>query len=224
MNYDATKDQEPAGEVLIRGPQIFSGYYKQPDKTAEVVDADGWFHTGDIGVIMPSGGLKIIDRKKNIFKLSQGEYIAVEKLEAIYKKAAAVEQVWVYGNSFKNCLVAVVVPKEEAIQEWAKANAKTGSVSELCADPAAVSWMLGELKSVGKENRTKGFEAIKDLILEPEQFSVDNDCLTPTFKFKRPQLQKRYQTQIDALYAKIESADHEADHAKQKALKTQQVV
>ncbi|WIA35224.1 hypothetical protein OEZ86_003686 [Tetradesmus obliquus] len=208
MNYDALNEAEPAGEVLLRGPQLFSGYYKQPEKTTEVLDADGWFHTGDIGTITKEGGLKIVDRKKNIFKLSQGEYIAVEKLEAIYKKSPSVEQVWVYGNSFKSVLVAVVVPKDDAIKAWAAANGKSGSVAELCKDPAAEAWLLSELQATGKENKTKGFEAIKGVLLEPEQFSVDNDCLTPTFKFKRPQLQKRYQAKIDALYDKLEAEEH----------------
>eukprot|EP00879_Flechtneria_rotunda_P001890 GHRR01002062.1.p1 GENE.GHRR01002062.1~~GHRR01002062.1.p1 ORF type:complete len:668 (+),score=222.63 GHRR01002062.1:317-2320(+) len=196
----------PRGEICIRGPAMFKGYYKQPDQTAEAIDKDGFFHTGDIGIITPHGGLKIIDRKKNIFKLSQGEYIAVEKLEAIYKKAPSVEQVWVYGNSFKSSLVAVVVPKHDAIIEWAKGKGKSGSVAELCRDPEAVSWILSELNAVGKENRTKGFEAIRGVVLEPEQFSVENDCMTPTFKFKRPQLQKRYQAQIDDLYNRLEHA------------------
>eukprot|EP00775_Hariotina_reticulata_P012349 gene12349-12483_t len=217
MNYDATADEEPAGEVLLRGPQLFSGYYKAPEKTAEVLDSEGWFHTGDIGVITKAGGLKIVDRKKNIFKLSQGEYIAVEKLEAIYKKVPSIEQVWVYGNSFKSSLVAVVVPKEEAIQAWAQSNGKTGSIAELCKDPEAQKWIIEELQITGKLNKTKGFEVIKAVLLEPEQFSVDNDCLTPTFKFKRPQLQKRYQAEIDAMYANLEAEEHEKQKQKQGA-------
>merc|ERR1711907_899084 len=77
------------------------------------IDKDGYFHTGDVGEIQATGALKIIDRKKNIFKLSQGEYVAVEVLESAYKKNLNMEQVWVYGNSFENCVVAVVVPNEE---------------------------------------------------------------------------------------------------------------
>jgi len=200
MHYDAAKDDEPAGEVLIRGPQLFSGYYKAEDKTAEVMDAEGWFHTGDIGMITKSGGLKIVDRKKNIFKLSQGEYIAVEKLESTYKKAPGVEQVWVYGNSFKSCLVAVVVPKQEALMDWAKEAGRKGTFEDLCKDGGAEAWMLEQLKVAGKGDKLKGFEAVKKLLLEPEMFSIENDLLTPTFKYKRPQLQKRYQKDIDAMY------------------------
>jgi len=215
MGYDAATEDEPAGEVLLRGPQLFSGYYKQPDKTAEVLDEEGWFHTGDIGVLTKAGGLKIVDRKKNIFKLSQGEYIAVEKLEGIYKKAPSVEQVWVYGNSFKSTLVAIVVPKVDAIKEWGKSKGKTGDVAELCKDPEAQAWMLAELNTVGKENKVKGFEAIRGVSLDHEQFSVENDCMTPTFKFKRPQLQKRYQSVIDALYVKVEADEAKRAHEKQ---------
>eukprot|EP00878_Enallax_costatus_P020601 GHUV01021783.1.p1 GENE.GHUV01021783.1~~GHUV01021783.1.p1 ORF type:complete len:600 (+),score=177.59 GHUV01021783.1:394-2193(+) len=126
MGYDATKEVEPAGEVLLRGPQLFSVYYKQEEKTAEALDDEGWFHTGDIAVLTKGDGIKVIDRKKNMFKLSQGEYVAAEKLELAYQHAPAAEQVWVYGDSFKSSLVAVVVPKKDAVLDWAKSAGKQG--------------------------------------------------------------------------------------------------
>lgn len=202
MNYDALGEQ-PAGEVLLRGPGLFSGYYKQEDKTTEVMDADGFFHTGDIGVLNSAGGLKIVDRKKNIFKLSHGEYIAVEKVEGTFKQAAVVEQIWVYGNSFKSTLVAVVVPKKAALTEWAASNGVSGSFEELLNNDQAKQMVLQQLTAAGKSDKLKGFEFVKAVKLESEMFAVENDLLTPTFKLKRPQLQKRYQADIDAMYVAL---------------------
>ncbi|KAI8471525.1 MAG: hypothetical protein J3K34DRAFT_416911 [Monoraphidium minutum] len=206
MNYDATDKEAPSGEVLLRGPCLFTGYYKQADKTEEVLDADGWFHTGDIGTLTAAGALKIVDRKKNIFKLSQGEYIAVEKLEATYLKASPVEQVWVYGDSYQAKLVAVVVPKKHALEDWAKAAGKSGSFKELCADPAAKAWTVKELVATGKADKLKGFELVAAVHLEPEPFSVEADLMTPTFKLKRPQLKKAYQADLDKMYADLAAA------------------
>eukprot|EP00493_Phyllostaurus_siculus_P025509 UN25853 len=98
MNY-MTTDENPRGEILIRGPSVMKGYLKNEKATSETI-VDGWLHTGDVGRINPNGTLSIIDRKKNIFKTAFGEYIAVEKIESAYGRAAAVGQVWVYGNSY----------------------------------------------------------------------------------------------------------------------------
>lgn len=98
MEYYAHENQ---GEVCVKGTNVFVGYYKEPEKTEEVIDEDGWHHTGDIGMWLPNGTLKIIDRRKHIFKLSQGEYIVPEKIENIYLRSQYVEQVFVYGESLK---------------------------------------------------------------------------------------------------------------------------
>mmetsp|Transcript_9256 Transcript_9256/g.16316 ORF Transcript_9256/g.16316 Transcript_9256/m.16316 type:complete len:660 (-) Transcript_9256:759-2738(-) len=202
MNYDATSAVEPKGEVLIRGPANFTGYYKAQAMTDEVLEADGWFHTGDIGVISKDGALKIIDRKKNIFKLSQGEYVAVEKLENVFKKCTLVDQVWVYGHSLKNCLVAFVVPGP-GLQVWATEQGIKASVPELYADAKVKAYLLAELNATGKADKLKGFEMIKALHIEPTLWSVEDNLLTPTFKLKRPQLKTKYQATIDALYASV---------------------
>lgn len=107
---------EGKGEILVKGPVVFKGYYKLPEQTSEALDSEGWLHTGDIGVWNKEGTLKLIDRKKNIFKLSQGEYIAPEKIENVLINSRYVAQIFIYGQSLKSTLVAIVVPDMEAIK------------------------------------------------------------------------------------------------------------
>ncbi|KAE9459600.1 hypothetical protein C3L33_08484, partial [Rhododendron williamsianum] len=185
MQYDALSST-PRGEICVRGETLFSGYYKREDLTKEVL-VDGWFHTGDVGEWQPDGSMKIIDRKKNIFKLSQGEYVAI----------------WVYGNSFESFLVAVVNPNKYALERWAEEKGVTGDFNSLCENPKAKEYIIGELSRVGKEKKLKGFEFIKAVHLDPEPFDMDRDLLTPTFKKKRPQLQKYYQRFIDNMYKSL---------------------
>lgn len=106
------------------GASVTSGYYKNPEKTAEAFDDDGWFCSGDVGMLYPNGSLKIIDRSKNIFKLSQGEYIAPEKLENVHIMIPEVQQSFVYGDSLKNCIVAIIVLEDAAVLKWAAENEK----------------------------------------------------------------------------------------------------
>ncbi|XP_031261184.1 long chain acyl-CoA synthetase 2-like [Pistacia vera] len=200
MGYDALSSM-PRGEICLRGTTLFSGYYKRPDITKEVV-VDGWFHTGDIGEWQPNGAMKIIDRKKNIFKLSQGEYVAVESIENIYLQCPLIASIWVYGNSFESFLVAVVVPDKKALEEWA-ANHLPEAVDykSLCKNLKARKYILDELNSTGQKHKLRGFEMLKAVYLEPTPFDIERDLVTPTFKLKRPQLLKYYQNQIDELYS-----------------------
>lgn len=108
MNYDATAEV-PKGEVIVCGPQVMKGYFRDQEKTNEVIIDGKWFSTGDIGVINPNGSLSIIDRIKNLFKLSQGEYIAPEKLESEYVKSPWLQQVWVHGDSLHDYLLLIGV-------------------------------------------------------------------------------------------------------------------
>lgn len=201
MDYDALAEV-PKGEILIKADSNFTGYYKNEKGTSEVLESDGWFHTGDIGTIVGEGVLKIIDRKKNIFKLSQGEYIAVEKVEEIYKKCPAVDQIWVYGDSFQSFLVGVVVPQLPYVKKWAEENGVQGEPAEVVKNEGLIKALLELLNKVAKDGKLKGFEMIKKLHVDMDPFSVDKDTLTPTFKLKRPQLKKYYQETLDKLYAK----------------------
>ncbi|XP_010266499.1 PREDICTED: long chain acyl-CoA synthetase 4 [Nelumbo nucifera] len=201
MGYDALSST-PRGEICIRGKTLFSGYYKREDLTKEVM-VNGWFHTGDIGEWQPDGSMKIIDRKKNIFKLSQGEYVAVENLENVYGLVPDIDLIWIHGNSFQSFLVAVVNPNKEALECWAEENGITGDFSSLCENPMAKEYILGELTKIAKEKKLKGFEFIKAVHLEPVPFDMERDLLTPTYKKKRPQLLKYYQNVIDSMYKSV---------------------
>ncbi|KAL6606162.1 hypothetical protein ACP70R_041815 [Stipagrostis hirtigluma subsp. patula] len=198
MGYDALSSI-PRGEICIRGSVLFSGYYKREDLTQEVM-TDGWFHTGDIGEWQPNGSLKVIDRKKNIFKLSQGEYVAVENLENVYGVLQEIDSIWVYGNSFESSLVAVVNPNQQALEHWAEQNGITGSFTELCENSRVKEHILAELTKIAKEKKLKGYEFIKAIHLDPLPFDIERDLITPTYKKKRPHMLKHYQGVVDALY------------------------
>ncbi|TVU12478.1 hypothetical protein EJB05_46128, partial [Eragrostis curvula] len=191
MGYDALSSI-PRGEICVRGNVLFSGYYKREDLTQEVM-IDGWFHTGDVGEWQPNGSMKIIDRKKNIFKLSQGEYVAVENLENVYGVLQEIDSIWVYGNSFESYLVAVVNPNQQELERWAAQNGITGSFAELCENSRAKEHILAELAKIAKEKKLKGFEVIKAIHLDPVPFDMERDLITPTYKKKRPQMLKYYQ-------------------------------
>uniref|UniRef100_A0A667YWH3 Long-chain-fatty-acid--CoA ligase n=1 Tax=Myripristis murdjan TaxID=586833 RepID=A0A667YWH3_9TELE len=201
MNYLAANGE---GEVCVKGPNVFQGYLKDPERTKETIDADGWVHTGDIGKWLPNGTLKIVDRKKHIFKLAQGEYIAPEKIENIYVRSDAVAQVFVHGDSLQACLVAVVVPDPDFLSGWAKKTlGLEGSYLELCGQPEVKAAILEDLVRLGKEGGLKSFEQVKAICINTDLFSVQNGLLTPTLKAKRAELRQRFRSQLDDLYAGI---------------------
>ncbi|XP_030629484.1 long-chain-fatty-acid--CoA ligase 5 isoform X2 [Chanos chanos] len=201
MNYFASNGE---GEVCIKGKNVFRGYLKDPERTAEALDKDGWLHTGDIGKWLPSGVLKIIDRKKNIFKLAQGEYIAPEKIENVYVRSGPVAQVFVHGDSLQSCLVGIVVPDAEVLPGFAENLGVKGSLEELCKNQQIKKAILSDLIKLGREAGLKSFEQVKDLYLHADPFTVENGLLTPTLKAKRADLTKFFKAQIDSLYANLQ--------------------
>ena len=171
-----------------------------PDKSAETIDKDGWAHTGDIGYWNENGNLVIFDRKKNIFKLAQGEYIAPEKIELVLGKHELVAQSFVYGDSLQASLVAVVVPDPDQLPAWAKAEGINGDLAELCKNEKVIKHYLTIINSFSKENNLKGFEIPRAVHLDPVPFSVENEILTPTFKLKRNVASDHYASVIKELY------------------------
>ncbi|KAG1365446.1 long chain acyl-CoA synthetase 6, peroxisomal [Cocos nucifera] len=208
MSYTSDDQPYPRGEICVRGPIIFRGYYKDDVQTKEVIDEDGWLHTGDIGMWLPGGRLKIIDRKKNIFKLAQGEYIAPEKIENVYAKCNFVSQCFVYGDSLNSCLVAIVSVEPDVLKAWAASEGiKYEDLRELCADSRAKAAVLAEMDDVGKQAQLRGFEFAKAVTLTLEPFTLENGLLTPTFKVKRPQAKAYFAKAIADMYAELSISD-----------------
>ncbi|VDN56007.1 unnamed protein product [Dracunculus medinensis] len=182
------------GEICVKGFNVFKGYYKNKQLTKETIDEDGWLHTGDIGKWTTQGTLRIIDRKKHIFKLSQGEYIAPEKIEAIYVRAKYVAQIFVYGESLKTCIIAIVVP--ELMELAAELNIKETSFEKLCKKSDIKAAILNEMTNMGK--------LVKDIYLSSTLFSIENDQLTPTLKNKRNKLKQHFSSELAKMYAALD--------------------
>uniref|UniRef100_A0A7N9AVB7 Long-chain-fatty-acid--CoA ligase n=1 Tax=Mastacembelus armatus TaxID=205130 RepID=A0A7N9AVB7_9TELE len=188
-NYFASKGE---GEVCVKGPNVFKGYLKDPVRTAETLDANGWLHTGDIG-----------KWKKHIFKLAQGEYISPEKIENIYIRSEPVAQLYVHGDSLQSCLVGIVVPDPEVMPEWAKKKGMLGTYMDLCKNTELKKAILEDLVRLGKASGLHSFEQVKNIYVHNELFSIENGLLTPTLKAKRPELKEFFKKKIDELYSSI---------------------
>mmetsp|Transcript_14933 Transcript_14933/g.24322 ORF Transcript_14933/g.24322 Transcript_14933/m.24322 type:complete len:660 (+) Transcript_14933:368-2347(+) len=184
------------GEIAYRGPNVFKKYYKMPEKTAETVTPDGWCLTGDIGLWNADGKLRIIDRKKNIFKLSQGEYVAAERIENVVTANRLILQCFVYGDSLQSQLVAIVVPDPEALEAD---GLKAGSQETKDAIMKAIMLQA-------KEAKLKGFEIPRAIHVVPggEDFQTLG-LLTPTFKLKRNIAKEQFESEITQLYQQLMS-------------------
>jgi long-chain acyl-CoA synthetase len=187
------------GEILLRGPNIMRGYYGKPDDTAAVFDAEGWFMTGDVGRIDEAGRLYITDRKKELFKLSNGKYVAPQLLESLIKESAYVSQVVVVGAGRKQP-AALVVPDWEALSAalpGPQAEEHTSRVS-WARNPAAVKLVQKEVAALTAP--LADYERVRRVALLPEEFSIDGGELTPTLKVKRRVIDEKYSDLIDELY------------------------
>ena len=191
------------GEACYRGYNIIPGYYKRDSINKEAFDEDGWYHSGDIAIWNEYNGLQIVDRKKDIFKLSQGEYISPDKITGVYQACNLIANLFVYGDSFKSFLVAVVIPSEYHLRQALDARQidnKDISFVKLCSMPEIKAVVFEEMQKVANESRLVGFEKIKNIYLDHENWTVDNGMLTPTMKLKRQVSMTKYMNAINEMY------------------------
>jgi long-chain acyl-CoA synthetase len=193
------------GEILVRGPQVMKGYYRNPEATAAVIDGEGWFATGDIGEIDADGFLKITDRKKDLIVTAGGKNVAPQPIENRLKTHPLVEQAVLVGDRRRYCSL-LVVPAFDALETWARGQSiEWKSREELTSNPRVVEYVQSELWPMLDD--LASFEKPKRLALISEEFTVENGFLTPTLKVKRRVVQERLDAVIDALYAEEASAD-----------------
>ncbi|KAG8901575.1 hypothetical protein FRB99_005208 [Tulasnella sp. 403] len=206
MNYFATDKPYPRGQLLVRGANVFARYHKDEKNTREALDDEGWFHTGDVAQVDEAGRFTIIDRIKNIMKLAQGEYVALEKVENIYTACPAVAQIYVHGDSLQDHLLAVVVPDTAALAEAAKSSkltvdaSDTASLAQALAHAKVNEAILGAMTTTAKRAGLNGFEMVKAIHLTLDPFTIENGLLTPTFKVRRRDAAAAYKEVLDALY------------------------
>ena len=186
------------GEILTRGPHVMKGYYKKPEATAEAIDKDGWFHTGDIGLLDPQGYLIITDRKKDILVTSGGKKIAPQPIENLLKANTLLTEVVMIGNE-RHFPSALVVPNFEQLEKWAKQKGLPfASREELIAKPEVVELYEGAIKDASAD--LAQFEKIKKITLLAREFSLESGELTPTLKVKRRFVEQKYKDVIDRMY------------------------
>ncbi|CAD5123442.1 DgyrCDS11790 [Dimorphilus gyrociliatus] len=200
LDYFAKNNQ---GEILVRHKYRMKEYYKKPEKTAETIDEEGFIHTGDIGEWSKEGALKVIDRKKHVFKMAQGEYIAPERLEKLYLSSPFICQIFVDGDSFQRYPIALVVPDVDNLIIWAKENGLQCDLKTLCNDNKVRKLILSDLRRIAKIEKLKGFEQIANIKLLEKELTIEDGLLTPTFKIKRSSVRKMFKQDLKNLYENI---------------------
>jgi long-chain acyl-CoA synthetase len=186
------------GEILVRGPNVMRGYYGHPEAT-EAAMKDGWFATGDVGYQDEHGHLWITDRKKDLFKLSNGKYIAPQQLESLLKQSEFVNQVVVVGSSRK-FPAALIVPDWEDLKSALRAGGEnvSGSHADISRLPAAIKLVQKDVTAITAN--LADYERVRRIALLPEEFSIEKGEMTPTLKVKRAVIDDRYGQLIDDLY------------------------
>jgi len=191
LGYFTTDKPRPRGEIAVRSPRVIPGYFARPDLNAGLIDEDGFYHTGDIVEEIAPDEIRYLDRRNNVLKLAQGEFVAVAKLETIFAgNDPLIKQVYVYGNSTRAFLLAVVVPNPQACPPGA-------------SEEDLKSILLNALREIGRKQSLNSYEIPRDIIVETEPFSNENGLLAGVGKLLRPKMKERYQDRLEAMYARI---------------------
>ena len=188
------------GEILVRGPGVMRGYHHLPEATAEVLDAEGWFATGDVGEIDELGRVRITDRKKDLMKTSGGKYIAPQPIEVLFKAVCPLASQMLVHADGRNYATALIALDPEALEQWGRAHGMTGlDYQSLTARPEVRSYVHGSVEELnGRLNR---WETIKDFRILDHDLSVEDDELTPSLKVKRKVIEAKYHSLLDSMYA-----------------------
>jgi fatty acid CoA ligase FadD9 len=189
LGYFHTDRPHPRGELLVKTEQLFPGYYTRPQVTAEVFDPDGYYRTGDIVAEVAPEQLVYLDRRNNVLKLSQGEFVTVSKLEAVFASTPLIRQIYIYGNSARSYLLAVIVPTPDTLSRWPSAELKP-----LISD---------SLQDVAKAVGLQSYEIPRDFIVETTPFTLENGLLTGIRKLARPKLKELYGPLLEQLYTEL---------------------
>ncbi|MFI8436028.1 carboxylic acid reductase [Streptomyces sp. NPDC079020] len=201
LGYFRTDSPHPRGELLLKTDSMISGYYKRPEVTAAIFDEDGYYRTGDVMAETGPDRLVYIDRTKDTLKLSQGEFVAVSRLETVFGGSPLIQQIFVHGNSERAYLLAVVVPTPDAL---ARAGDEPGKLKRL---------LSASLQETAKEAELNSYEIPRDFLIETEPFSAGNGLLTESHKMLRPRLRERYGEVLEQLYADL--ADGQAEQLRE---------
>jgi fatty acid CoA ligase FadD9 len=194
LGYFLTDRPYPRGELLVKTDTMTPGYYKRPEITAQVFDEDGYYRTGDVMAEIEPDRVVYVDRRNNVLKLAQGEFVAVANLEAVYAGAPLVRQIFVYGNSERPCLLAVIVPTREALGEFGD-------------DIAGLKAALREsLQQTAAGAELQSYEVPVDFLIETEPFTDENGLLSGLGKLLRPRLKERYGERLEQMYTEIAAA------------------
>ncbi|CDO88692.1 oxidoreductase [Mycobacterium triplex] len=179
LGYFNTDKPYPRGELAVKSARFMAGYYNRPDLTATMFDADGYYKTGDIMAEVGPDRLRYVDRRNNVIKLAQGEFVAVSRLEALYSTSPLIHQIYIYGNSERSFLLAVIVPIDAGV---------------------GTSAIADSLRQIARDNALNGYEIPRDFLIETEPFSLANGLLSGVGKFLRPKLKARYGERLEQLY------------------------